>query len=791
MKIVNNTDSYLHILKEYCSQIFSIISNELTVTLDNDFEGKTEGARGVIEAELEQIVFKMKNIEFFANHWKKNFGIFIAKLESLKNTIINYEEKIQHFDNMNEQPSNLSNLLPISNVNDMNELISQINKENEILTNTNEENLLKINTLSLALIDKDKVICNFTEKNEELIEKNSEILKQLDQYTNLYKQMKYQYDLLLSDTFKKQEKNSVKYIKEDEDNPANKDDSTPDTIDEAYQCDDGPKSTKTAIRRLKSVMHLNDNVKSLICMNYDDLIKYTVNCEKTIKELELNIKEKDEAIAMENKKTEQFRQKVEKLKEKSYKLREQNCILYNTNVQLKKANECSEQFRPSNILNNFLNASNNHISTDKIQCERDKTHLSDIESSEKKKKINNLQSSMDMMIDNNNINVNINSNSNQAIIFNPVRLSVLDDSFDGDKTKKKKLENNNDLTQNNIIILDGEGEDINAKDTNRISFGFTLKDTEKRASPVHFLNKKDNYDEFNLSVIEEENNKVKLSKTNEFFVIEGKEKQIEKEKEKENLKEKGYSRSQCESFQIHHGDFSFYEKKKEEDETPKKSIKFNEFNSFSFKNSKGDSNKFSQNFHSERPANSNQVFNITYNNSFNHVTIFEPNDSIASENKKISIISKQDDIVLKNEDPIISPIEEKKVSLGNHINQIEINNTNESYEDITIVLPRESNINNYDFISMKQKSFKKLSDHLKDENIKEIFSFNINFFENIEKKVRRTILITSNHFTNLDKNMYIMKSDTLEFSSKHCLKNLNKVTVSNKNPNLIVIYYFT
>jgi hypothetical protein len=739
MKIVNNTDSYLYILKEYCSQIFSIISNELTVTLDNDFEVKTEGARGVIEGEIEQIVFKMKNIEFFANHWKKNFEIFIAKLDSLKHAIINYEEKIQHYYNMNEQPSNLSNVLPISNVNDMNELISQINKENEILTNTNEENLLKINTLSLTLIDKDKIICNLTERNEELVEKNNEILKQLDQYTSLYKEIKYQYDLLLSDTFKKQEKNVAKNFEEDEDKASNKDESTPDTIDESDQFEDRPKITKTAFRRLKSVIHINDNVKNLLCMNYDDLIKYTVNCEKTIKELELSLKEKDEAIAVENKKTEQLKQKIDKLKEKNYKLTEQNCILFNNNVQLKKENECSEQFRPSNILNNFLNASNNHISADKIHCERDKTHLSDIETSEKKKRLTNIQPSLDITNDNNNI-----YNNNQSIILNPVRLSSLEDSFFGGKTKKEKLDNNYDITQNNIIILEGEGEDMNENNANKISFGFTIKDQEKQANSVQFANKKDNVDVFNLSVIEEENNKIKLSKTNEFFVIEGKEKKIEKEIE--NPKPNGYSRSHCESFQIQKGNFSFYEKN-EKDETPKKSIKYNDSKCFSFMNFRGESNNFSQNFHSEKPVNNNQFYNITYHNSFNHVTIFEPNDSSLSETNKISVISKQENLEIKNIDFINPSIEEKKVSFDIHLNQVEINNKKDSYEDITIVLPRESNINNYDYASMKLKS-SKLIDELKDKNISDIFSFNINYFENVEKKVRRTILITSIHFLN-------------------------------------------
>ena len=85
--------------------------------------------------------------------------------------------------------------------------------------------------------------------------------------------------------------------------------------------------------------------------------------------------------------------------------------------------------------------------------------------------------------------------------------------------------------------------------------------------------------------------------------------------------------------------------------------------------------------------------------------------------------------------------EENKIFPSNMDLDIASNSSNESFEDINLVVTKESYISNYDFIALMNKK-NQIFSQITIENYMEIFSFNVNFFETMNKKLKTSILIT-------------------------------------------------
>jgi len=116
-----------------------------------------------------------------------------------------------------------------------------------------------------------------------------------------------------------------------------------------------------------------------------------------------------------------------------------------------------------------------------------------------------------------------------------------------------------------------------------------------------------------------------------------------------------------------------------------------------------------------------------------------------------------------------------------------IASNDDSVKDISVIITDVSKINNYDFVALMGKNNEKTRKIIFEDDSGSgcnfgIFSFNINYFESINKKIKRLILIKGSY-------IYTLKADNLEISKRFCMNHLDKITVSKKSPNLIGFHF--
>ena len=711
IKMINNTDSYLLILNEYCSQMLSLIRNEMVPTLDSYFDESLSEGRTEIDSEIEALVFKIKNIEFFANHWKKNGDIFSSKLNYLKNSIIKYEEKIQNFEQISENLNFLSREVPINNTHEFNKFIVEINEENNNLKQHIEENLEKINLLSLMNIEKDKIICDLTDKEEAFQEKNSELTKQIEEYSTKLTKSKALYDILLNETLKLQE------IEESEELET-------DTIDSTKEVNTVEITKKRkSYKRVRSSIHINDSVRNILQMSYEDLVLHTVKLEKDLNEMKTINDEKQEIISKNNKNYQILQTKIEKLKEKNFKLREENCLLNNNNSELKITNDYSVHFKRSNILKNLVNASYSNQKKNIFE----NANLDKSDRSDNSVKIIKFQRSNSLLL-NDKTNDKIKENCHPIQVIR--RLSTMEHSFIGERGKKEKLFKNLDTTQNNNLSID---EIINEQDYNNCSFGNFDEKIDKNFKQI----KIDDVSMLEFNNVESE---IKYSISNYSFFIKSTE--IYKLRcLSQNLeivynyftlscyKESEISRKRSSLHSTDRNNFSFNRKKSNATSNLNSNLNYNLYddnlkahNKVSlFSTSNENSNKLN------KPENNYEREQIFSNDKFTKVVNNECNYGEAPKNifnQTISDIDKNENRVSK----LVSSDCSSDISLDN--------------KSVRLSSRSQYNSEGEDLNMMNNESDKITNEH----DSQQTFSFNINLFETIDRKFKRTIMITSSFF---------------------------------------------
>ena len=608
---------------------------------------------------------------------------------------------------LNDHFHEISRELPNNNTckMDFNKLIVEINEENNILTQKNDQNLQQINSLSLTLMEKDKIIFYLNEREEELREKNADLIKQYDENMRKLEESKAQYNILINET--------------------------PETNYEMNSYESIKKVSGTTLKKIKSSIHLNDNVKTLLDFKHEELIMYTVNVQKDIYELKNSLCKKEEIITKTNIVNMTLNRKIEKLKERNYKLREENFRLQSNYYLINKVNQNSNLNKPSQILNNIFNVSYSNLQNINFEGYNnlDKTIISDVQYYNNKKRDTSVIS-----FDKRNKNYDRKYIENQ--MSNRRRLSDLQNSFGEVGGKMEKLQKNFDITQNNIVLISEENIiDLNHKE---VSF---CKNSDKDDKVSYLSN-----DE--ISILDSKKQK-SYKITNEFFFIDGK----NKFKNTIEINEISGQFNNKYDLQLRGSD----------------NASKNNSNTFSFKSKNLSLElKIQEDSNQKSPLKLKEEIPISIKNTDSQTPKLNNDQSPQIQNKNINKQFCSNQELDENDD-----------------------NSNKSFEDITLIMTNDSYINNYDFISLKKNNNnQEICKQLKGENLTEIFSFNINYLENINKKLKRVILITCKYILKLAKTIYILKLESLEIKDKFSLKKLVKLTISKTNPNLLVYLIF-
>ena len=668
---------------------------------------------------------KIKDFDNFINEIQINSHKKEDKLVYLKHSIFELKNEYQNLQNdyMNIQQNNLNEK---NDLIEMNEQINKLIQENKIINEQYENRKYEIKKLKKELNDKDNEFNLFKIQYKEILNENKNKINEIENLKIDNKNLKSNYDQLINEI----------YVKINQENERNK--------------------TNLEIKRNTNFesdlnIHISEENKKLYPSNYDKLLIYTSELDKTNQELNDKINSLTEIISKKEEKLLNIKNELNKEKESNIILKSQNIKLQDKIEDLNKDIEINQLFRPSKMLNQFRlsrlsNLNNNNlrnsnllfINPNKIKEKVNNPFENNNNNENKTKQIKLSETKIDSIIYNNNkfnnkdIEINKNENENKqeiqldkklleknpAVIIIPAKKKMISEKI---STEKKKY----NYFEIDRIEVNIKKDEITKENYISIKYFKDILNNENETLKTNLLNEKINENNYFDGNIKQNNNLIDALNNNINI---------------ENL----------------------------------------------FNKNEDNSNKNISNFIEEQN-------NISINEN-----IIDMNNKLKLDKKSESFISSKtsDNILYQNIDNIspnesysfsrpinnILDIEKKDSNLSNshsHIRNKTIENIDEILEEKNI--PK---ISSYDFLSLRQsKEIILLLDKYNDNSTSyETFSDNIFLINGNYEKNKFILYITSNY-------IYILDKISLQPKKIFLRKNLLKLTISIKNCNMIVFHF--
>ena len=668
---------------------------------------------------------KIKDFDNFINEIQINSHKKEDKLVYLKHSIFELKNEYQNLQNdyMNIQQNNLNEK---NDLIEMNEQINKLIQENKIINEQYENRKYEIKKLKKELNDKDNEFNLFKIQYKEILNENKNKINEIENLKIDNKNLKSNYDQLINEI----------YVKINQENERNK--------------------MNLEIKRNTNFesdlnIHISEENKKLYPSNYDKLLIYTSELDKTNQELNDKINSLTEIISKKEEKLLNIKNELNKEKESNIILKSQNIKLQDKIEDLNKDIEINQLFRPSKMLNQFRlsrlsNLNNNNlrnsnllfINPNKIKEKVNNPFENNNNNENKTKQIKLSETKIDSIIYNNNkfnnkdIEINKNENENKqeikldkklleknpAVIIIPAKKKMISEKI---STEKKKY----NYFEIDRIEVNIKKDEITKENYISIKYFKDILNNENETLKTNLLNEKINENNYFDGNIKQNNNLIDALNNNINI---------------ENL----------------------------------------------FNKNEDNSNKNISNFIEEQN-------NISINEN-----IIDMNNKLKLDKKSESFISSKtsDNILYQNIDNIspnesysfsrpinnILDIEKKDSNLSNshsHIRNKTIENIDEILEEKNI--PK---ISSYDFLSLRQsKEIILLLDKYNDNSTSyETFSDNIFLINGNYEKNKFILYITSNY-------IYILDKISLQPKKIFLRKNLLKLTISIKNCNMIVFHF--
>ncbi len=418
---------------------------------------------------------RLKDMDFFISSIHLDHRKKVTRLHLIKDAFQLKENKISSLEE--DYNSLYENFTKNQNININYDVEKKLIDENTTLNNIIEEKNIEIENLHIELSDKEK---EYSQTSEELIEVRGKITKineELQSLRKKYKELKYNYDLLLDDTFEKQEKSGA----EQQVKPENKNKKMKQLIST-----DLDKIIKNEIGSHR------ENLVKILELNYDNLIKYTLAVDKENK----NISDKNSSLEIKLKENESLiislRNSILECKEEIIKLKREKMQLISKISDLNQYKDLNSQYRPSKILSNFLRTSDmNSISKNNLQFKK----INNEDNSEKK---NNFTLA--------DLRITINNDDNTDSIFKPRRQQNTIGEIDEDSIHSQTDNINNNSVFNSANIFQSTPK----KKVNEFSY---IKNEEKETKTPKEFNIKNG--DFNIK--NESNEIINISENNIHF----------------------------------------------------------------------------------------------------------------------------------------------------------------------------------------------------------------------------------------------------------------------------------
>ena len=417
---------------------------------------------------------KIKDFDNFINEIQINSHKKEDKLVYLKHSIFELKNEYQNLQNdyMNIQQNNLNEK------NDLIEMDEQINKliqENKIINEQYENRKYEIKKLKKELNDKDNEFNLFKIQYKEILNENKNKINEIENLKIDNKNLKSNYDQLINEI----------YVKINQENERNK--------------------KNLEIKRNTNFesdlnIHISEENKKLYPSNYDKLLIYTSELDKTNQELNDKINSLTEIISKKEEKLLNIKNELNKEKESNIILKSQNIKLQDKIEDLNKDIEINQLFRPSKMLNQFRlsrlsNLNNNNlrnsnllfINPNKIKEKVNNPFENNNNNENKTKQIKLSETKIDSIIYNNNKfnnkemilnNIEINKNKNEnkqemqldkklleknpAVIIIPAKKKMISEKISTEKKKYNYFEidrievniKKDEITKKNYITIE-------------------------------------------------------------------------------------------------------------------------------------------------------------------------------------------------------------------------------------------------------------------------------------------------------------------------------------------------
>ena len=703
-----------------------IINNYNKIILNSKDENKENLNENILTCDD---VFNKKTKEFdkYINEMQINSQKKENKLIYLKNSIFELKNEYQNLqtDYLNIQ----QNLNEKNDLIEMDEQINKLIKENEIINEQYENRKYEIKNLKKELNEKDNEFNLFKIKYKEMLNENKNYINEINNLKIDNKNLKSNYDQLINEIY-------IKINQENEKNNINLE----------------TKNNNLKNIEIDSNILVSEEQRKIYPSNYDKLLIYTAELDKTNQELNDKINSLSEKISKKEEKLLNLKNELNKEKEENIILKSQNINLLDKIEDLNKDIEINQLFRPSKMLNQFRLSRLSNLNNNNIR----NSNLLFINPKKINEKINNPFE-----------NDNNNENNNKQI---KTREIEIDSILYNDNKLKKEMNFDKNIIETNKNENENKKENKFDKKLLEKNAAVLITSAKKKMISERISTEKINYNNFQIDRFEVNIKKDEITKKN-YITIEYFKNILNNENEK------------------------------------LKKNRINEQNYFN-ENTKNDNliNTLNNNLNIENSFNKNQDNNnsnfIEDKNSISiNENIIDNNNNFKLDKKSESFISSttSDNILYKNIDNT-SPNESYSFSRHlTNIGDIKENDSNLSDKNIKLSNLRNKTIENindlleeknipkitsYDFLSLRQsEEIISLLDKYNDNSTSyEIFSDNIFLINANYDKNKFILYITSNY-------IYILDKVSLKTKKIFIRQNLIKLTISIKNCNMIAFHF--
>ena len=705
-----------------------IINNYNKIILNSKDENKENLNENILTCDD---VFNKKTKEFdkYINEMQINSQKKENKLIYLKNSIFELKNEYQNLqtDYLNIQ----QNLNEKNDLLEMDEQINKLIKENEIINEQYENRKYEIKNLKKELNEKDNEFNLFKIKYKEMLNENKNYINEINNLKIDNKNLKSNYDQLINEIY-------IKINQENEKNNINLE----------------TKNNNLKNIEIDSNILVSEEQRKIYPSNYDKLLIYTAELDKTNQELNDKINSLSEKISKKEEKLLNLKNELNKEKEDNIILKSQNINLLDKIEDLNKDIEINQLFRPSKMLNQFRLSRLSNLNNNNIR----NSNLLFINPKKINEKINNPFE-----------NDNNNENNNKQI---KTREIEIDSILYNDNKLKKEMNFDKNIIETNKNENENKKENKFDKKLLEKNAAVLITSAKKKMISERISTEKINYNNFQIDRFEVNIKKDEITKKN-YITIEYFKNILNNENEKlkknrineqnyfnENTKNDNLINTLNNNLNIENSFNKNQDNNNSNFIEDKNSISINE-------NIIDNNNNFKLDKKSESFISSTTSDNILYKNIDNT----SPNESYSFSRHLTNI----GDINIKEND---SNLSDKNIKLSNLRNKT-IENINDLLEEKNI--PK---ITSYDFLSLRQsEEIISLLDKYNDNSTSyEIFSDNIFLINANYDKNKFILYITSNY-------IYILDKVSLKTKKIFIRQNLIKLTISIKNCNMIAFHF--